>query len=178
VTAKKPGGGFLMFPAVLGLAGVLLASQPAHAESDQDGNRSSMGSDIVIEKGESAHNVACFACSVYVHGEVDGNIAVALGSVIVDGTAHDKVAIAMGDLKVQQGGVVEGNTAIFMGRTELDGGRVEGKQASIPTGPVLMVLLFPFVLLVLVIWLLVWVIRRSRGPRYPYPPPPPPPGIR
>lgn len=180
MTGKKlGGGGALVLQVALGLAGVLLASQPAHAfDDDHDGDRSSVGSDIVIQKGETARNVACVACSVYVHGEVDGKVAVVMGNVVVDGVIHEKVAIVMGDLKVQQGGVVQGDTAIVMGGTDLDGGSVEGHSVNVPKGPIMFALLLPFLMLALVIWLIVWVIRRSRAPRYPYPPPPPPPGIR
>jgi cytoskeletal protein CcmA (bactofilin family) len=177
MTGKKLDGGVLVLQVVLGLAGVLLASQPAHAESDRDGNRSSVGGDIVIQKGETARNVACVACSVYVHGEVDGKVAVVMGNVVVDGIVREKVAIVMGDLKMQPGGVVQGDTAIVMGGTDMDGGSVEGRSVNLPKGPIVFALLMPFLLLALVIWLIVWVIRRSRSPRYPYPPPMPPPGV-
>lgn len=180
MTSKRlGGGGALVLQVVLVLAGMLLASQPAHAfDDDHDGDRSSVGGDIVIAKGETARNVACVACSVYVHGEVDGKVAVVMGNVVVDGVVHDKVAIVMGSLKVQQGGVVQGDTAIVMGGTDLDGGSVEGRSVNVPKGPIVVALMFPFLMLALVIWLIVWVVRRSRSPRYPYPPPPPPPGLR
>jgi len=171
MTGKKLGGGaVLVLQAALGLAGVLMASQPMHAESDKDGDRSSVGGDIVIQKGETARNVACVACSVYVHGVVDGKVAVVMGDVVVDGVVNEKVAIVMGDLKVQHGGVVQGGT-------EVDGGTVEGRSVNVPKGPIVLALLFPFLMLALLIWFIVWIVRRSRSPRYPYPPPPPP-GIR
>jgi len=178
MTGKKLGGGaVLVLQAAMGLAGVLMASQPMHAESDKDGDRSSVGGDIVIQKGETARNVACVACSVYVHGVVDGKVAVVMGDVVVDGVVNEKVAIVMGDLKVQHGGVVQGDTAIVMGGTEVDGGTVEGRSVNVPKGPIVLALLFPFLMLALLIWFIVWIVRRSRSPRYPYPPPPPP-GIR
>ena len=159
MTGKKLGGGaVLVLQAALGLAGVLMASQPMHAESDKDGDRSSVGGDIVIQKGETARNVACVACSVYVHGVVDGKVAVVMGDVVVDGVVNEKVAIVMGG-------------------TEVDGGTVEGRSVNVPKGPIVLALLFPFLMLALLIWFIVWIVRRSRSPRYPYPPPPPP-GIR
>jgi len=54
---------------------------------------------------------------------------------------------------------------------------VEGRSVNVPKGPIVLALLFPFLMLALLIWFIVWIVRRSRSPRYPYPPPPPP-GIR
>jgi hypothetical protein len=164
--------------ALLAVGALLLASQPALASTDSDGDRSSFGGDIVIQKGETARNVACMACSVYVHGAVSGNIAVMMGDVVVDGTVDGRVAVALGDIKVQQGGVIEGDTAIALGSTEVNGGSLEGRQARASSGPIVAVLLFPLLVVALVVWFLIWIIRRSRAPRYPYPPPPPPPGVR
>lgn len=164
--------------ALLAVAVLALASQPAHASTSRDGDRSSFAGDIVIEKGETARNVACAACSVYVHGAVTGNIAVLMGDVVVDGTVDGRVAVALGDLKLQQGGVVQGDTAIALGSTDMNGGVLEGREAHIPSGPIFLALLFPVFMVALVVWFVVWVVRRSRVPRYPYPPPPPPPGVR
>jgi hypothetical protein len=60
----------------------------------------------------------------------------------------------------------------------MNGGVLEGREANIPTGPILLALLFPVLMVALVVWFVVWIVRRGRVPRYPYPPPPPPPGLR
>ena len=165
----------LVLRAGFGFALLSLGAQPAHAQS---GDRSSVASDIVIAQGETVHNVACVACSVYVHGTVNGNIAVVMGNVEVTGTVNQKVAIVLGDLKLQQGGTIQGDVAQVGGDTELDGGTIEGRKARVPMGPIIFAMMMPLLFLAIFIWFIVWIVRRSTGPRYPYPPPPPPPGVR
>lgn len=151
---------------------VALAATSARAyANDQD--RSSVGSNIVIQKGDTANNVACAMCSVVVHGTVNGNIAVFMGDVTVDGTVNQRVAVFWGNLIVLDGGVVSGDAAIAGGHVELNGGTINGRTATTPTGIIVAAFLFPVAILAGIIWLIVWLVRRNRAPGYPYPAPPP-----
>lgn len=143
----------------------------------QQQERSAAFSDIVIKQGETAEKIACFMCTVYVHGTVDGKIAVSLGSVVVDGTVDGKVAIFGGDLKVRNGGVVDGEVAIAGGKAITDSGgtlgaRVKSTSAAPIAAVVIGIFAVPILLLALVIWFIVWLVRRGQQPRFPYPPPP------
>jgi hypothetical protein len=108
---------------------------------------------------------------------VPGKVAVAMGDVVVDGAVDGKVAIFAGDLNVKSGGAVNGDVAIAAGKVETDpGGTVSGKVASVSAAPIIfgmiVVVLVPILFLVAVIWFVVWLVQRSRVPRFPYPPPP------
>lgn len=162
-------------PMMAGLVfAMLLAPLAAHA---QGRDRSSAFHDIVVQQDETVDKIACFMCTVYVHGAVNGKVAVSLGNVVVDGTVRGKVAIFGGDLKVRNGGAVDADVAIAAGKVDTDsGGTVSGKVAQVSAAPMIfgiaVAMLVPILFLVAVIWFIVWLVQRSRVPRFPYPPPP------
>jgi hypothetical protein len=164
------------FQGLIMACALAIAATPLMAQSGQR-ERSAAFSDITVQQGDTADKIACFMCTVYVHGTVDGKIAVSLGSVVVDGTVDGKVAIFGGDLKVRSGGTVDGEVAIAGGKVVTDpGGTVGAQVKSVSAAPVVLVVVamfaVPLLFLALVIWFIVWLVRRGQQPRFPYPPPP------
>jgi hypothetical protein len=148
---------------------LLLASTPfVQAER----NRASMGSDITVADGETAGDVACAFCSVHIHGDVKGDVAVFLGSVSVDPThtISGDVAIFGGDLNLGAQTQVMGNVAIAAGYTNLDSdSTIHGDRTVLPGRLWLIVLFLPLFVVIGIIWLIVYFIRRNRYqfPAYP-----------
>lgn len=157
----------LLFAALL----VTLAT-PAFAKGSHGNDRASFGSDITIAEGESAGDVACAFCSIHVRGDVTGDVAVFMGSVNVEpghAIAGD-TAIAAGDLNLGEGSSVNGDLAILGGSANLaDGAAVHGSRSVIPQPLGGLILLSPLLVLVGIIWLIVYMVRRSRYrfPMYP-----------
>jgi predicted acyltransferase (DUF342 family) len=129
------------------------------------------GQDIVIAEGETAENVACAFCSVRVHGDVRGNVAVAFGDLELD-AGHQiagNAAVLAGRVQLGDNSRLEGNVAVIGELHQGDGAIVGGSRAVLPE----VVLLLPFLVLAALIWLVVYLVRRSRcRPAYPpgYPP--------
>lgn len=175
-----------LHPAVLLLMIATIALTPVSASAKQRHNandRASVGSDITIAEGESAGNIACAFCSVHLHGDATGDVAVAFGSVIVDSghTISGDTAIVLGDLRLGEGSKVNGDLAILGGSERLsDGAAVQGDRSVIPAPLGTLILLSPLLILIGIIWLIVYFVRRNRYhfPVYPQgqgiqPPPPP-----
>ena len=156
---------------------------PAYAKGSHGGNdRASFGSPIEVPEGESVADIACAFCSVHIRGEVTGDVAVFMGSVTLEpghSIAGD-TAIAAGDLNLGEGSTVNGDVAIVGGNANLaEGAGIHGSRAIIPPPLGTLILLSPFLFLAGIIWLIVYLVRRSRYqfPMYPQgqgiqPPPP------
>jgi hypothetical protein len=142
----------------------------AFASSSQD--RVGVGTDIVIADGESAGDIACAFCTVRVHGDVRGDIATFLGTVTVDADRNiaGDVASLGGDLVMGPDASVGGDVAIAAGETKLaSGAAIRGEQTVLPGRIWLLLPFAPLIILVGVIWLIVYVVRRNRYqfPAYP-----------
>jgi hypothetical protein len=152
---------------------ILFSVAPSFAKDRHSANdRASFGSDITVAEGETAGDIACAFCSVHLHGDVTGDVAVAFGSVTVDpghSIAGD-TAILEGDLNLGEGSAVNGDLAILAGTDRLgEGAAVHGSRAVIPQPLGTLVLLSPLLFLAGLIWLIVYIVRRSsyRFPVYP-----------
>jgi cytoskeletal protein CcmA (bactofilin family) len=155
------------------LSAALLLTLPAFARgSHGDNDRASFGSPIVVPEGQSVADVACAFCSVHIRGEVTGDVAVFMGSVSVEpghSIAGD-AAIAAGDLNLGEGSMVNGDVAIVGGDAKLaEGAMIHGSRSIIPPPLGTLILLSPLLILAGIIWLIVYLIRRSRYrfPAYP-----------
>lgn len=142
----------------------------AFASSSQD--RVGVGTDIVIADGESAGDIACAFCTVRVHGDVRGDIATFLGTVTVDADRNiaGDVASLGGDLVMGQDASVGGDVAIAAGETRLaSGAAIRGEQTVLPGRIWLLLPFAPLIILIGVIWLIVYFVRRNRYqfPAYP-----------
>jgi hypothetical protein len=154
---------------LLALALLLFVITPV-ALADQD--RASFGSDITVSEGETVGDIACAFCSVHVHGDVRGDIAVLGGSVTVDSGRNisGDVAILAGDLNLADDTGVGGDVAIMAGNANLaPGAMIHGSRTILPGRFWLLIPFAPILILIGIIWLIVYLIRRNRYefPAYP-----------
>jgi hypothetical protein len=155
---------------LLALALFLLIVTPV-ALADQD--RASFGSDITVSEGETAGDIACAFCSVHIHGDVKGDIAVLGGSVTVDPDRNiaGDVAILAGDLNLAEDTSVGGDVAIMAGNANVTPSAIIHGSRSILPGRFWLLLPFaPILILIGIIWLIVYLVRRNRYefPAYPH----------
>ncbi len=155
---------------LLAVAVVLASALPAYARSTDD--RATFGSDITIAEGDTAGDVACMFCNVHVHGDVRGDVAVMFGKVDVDAgrSISGDVAALGADLNMGEGATVGGDLALAAGDANLaSGAMVHGSSMVLP-GKIWLLLPFaPLLILIGIIWLIVYVVRRNRYqfPAYP-----------
>jgi hypothetical protein len=151
--------GLLLISALLFLSAV----PPSFARSSED--RASVGNDITVSEGETVGDVACAFCSVRIHGNVKGDVAVLFGSVAIDSSqaVSGDVAILGGDLKLGEDGRVGGDVAIAGGRAYLDSdATIHGSRAILPGRLWVLLPFAPLLILIGIIWLIVYLVRRNR----------------
>ena len=158
-------------------ASLLLLTMPSFAQSSHSKDHASFGDDITVTEGDTSADIACAFCSVHIHGDVRGDVAVLFGSVTLD-SGHrisGDVAILGGDLTVGDDAQVGGDVAIAAGDLNLaPSATVHGDRAVFPGRFWLLVPLLPLFVLIGIIWLIVYLVRRNRYryPAYPNGPPP------
>jgi hypothetical protein len=155
---------------LLAVALLFTSVLPAFAKSSDD--RASFGNDITIAEGETAGDVACMFCTVRVHGDVRGDMAVMFGKVEIDPgrTVSGDVAALGADLNLGEGATVGGDVAIAAGDANLaSGAMVHGSSMVLPGRLWLLLPFAPLLILIGVIWLVVYFVRRNRYqfPAYP-----------
>jgi hypothetical protein len=156
---------------LLAVAIFLVSSVPAFARSTED--RAGFGNDITIAEGETAGDVACVFCTVRVHGDVRGDLAVMFGKVEVDAGRNisGDVATLGADLDLGPGAMVGGDLAIAAGDANLaPGAMVHGSSMVLPSKMWLLLPFAPLLILIGLIWLVVYLVRRNRYqfPAYPH----------
>ena len=144
---------------------------PSFARSTED--RAGIGNDITIAEGETAGDVACMFCTVRVHGDVRGDLAVMFGKVEVDAGRNisGDVATLGADLDLGPGAMVGGDVAVAAGDANLaPGAMVHGSSMVLPGKIWLLLPLAPLLILIGLIWLVVYFVRRNRYqfPAYPH----------
>jgi hypothetical protein len=151
--------------------GLLFASAlPALARGSED--RASVGNDISIAEGDTAGDVACVFCVVHVHGDVRGDVAVLFGKIEVD-PGHKisgDVAALGADMNLGEGAMVGGDVAIAAGEANVaPGAMIHGSRMVLPSRIWLLLPFVPLLILIGLIWLIVYFVRRSRYqfPAYP-----------
>jgi hypothetical protein len=150
---------------------VLLATTlPCFARSAND--HATVGGDITIADGETAGDIACVFCTVRVHGEVRGDVAVLFGRVEVDAGRRiaGDVASFGGDMELGPDATVGGDVALLAGDVKTGpGAMVHGSSTVLPGRIWLLLPLAPVLILIGVIWLIVYLVRRNRYqfPAYP-----------
>jgi hypothetical protein len=150
---------------------VLAATLPAFAKSDND--RASFGSDITVAEGETVGDIACIFCDVRVHGDVKGDVAVMFGRVEVDPghSISGDVAALGADLVLGEGATVGGDVALAAGDANVaEGATIHGSRMVLPSRLWLLLPLAPFLIVIGVIWLIVYIVQRNRYqfPAYPH----------
>jgi len=154
----------------LAIAVLLVYAIPAFAKSSED--RASVGGDITIAEGDAAGDVACVFCTVRVHGDVKGDVAVLFGRIQVDPgrTISGDLAALGGDLNLGEGATVGGDVAIAGGDANLaPGAMIHGSRTVFPSRIWLLLPFAPLLILIGLIWLVVYLVRRNRYqfPAYP-----------
>jgi hypothetical protein len=159
-------------PKLLLAVGLLLVSVfPALAKGTED--RASVGGNITIAEGETAGDIACVFCTVRVHGDVRGDVAVMFGKIEVDpGRKIGGDLAALGaDLNLGEGAMVGGDVAIAAGDANLaSGAMIHGSRMVLPNRMWLLLPFAPLLILIGLIWLIVYFVRRNRYqfPAYPH----------
>lgn len=153
---------------------LLLPGVPAFARSSHSGSQdqAGLGRDITVAEGETAGDIACAFCSVKIHGDVRGDVAVLFGSVSVDAgqSISGDVALLGGDLSLGEDSHVGGDLAIAAGDLiQSSGATIRGSQAVFPGRLWLLVPFAPLFILIGLIWLVVYLVRRNRYRYAPYP---------
>jgi hypothetical protein len=155
---------------LLAVALLVSVTLPAYARSSDD--RASFGNDITIAEGETASDVACMFCDVHVHGDIRGDVAVMFGKVDVDPgrSISGDVATLGADLNLGPGATVGGDLAMAAGDVNAGpGARIHGSSMVLPGKFWLMLPFAPLLILIGLIWLIVYLVRRNRYrfPAYP-----------
>jgi hypothetical protein len=155
---------------LLAVALLVSITLPAYARSSDD--RASFGNDITIAEGETASDVACMFCDVHVHGDIRGDVAVMFGKVDVDPgrSISGDVATLGADLNLGPGATVGGDLAMAAGDVNAGpGARIHGSSMVLPGKIWLMLPFAPLLILIGLIWLIVYLVRRNRYrfPAYP-----------
>jgi hypothetical protein len=155
---------------------LLLSAMPSFGQSSRRQDHASLGNDITVTEGDTSADIACAFCSVHIHGDVRGDVAVLFGSVTLD-SGHrisGDVAILGGDLTLGDEALVGGDVAVAAGDLNLaPTATVHGDRAVFPGRFWLLAPLLPLFVLIGIIWLIVYLVRRNRY-RYPaYPGGPP-----
>ncbi len=128
--------------------------------------------DIHVESGQSAGDISCIGCSVYVRGQVAGDVAVLLGKLVISPSASvaGNVAVIAGDLAGGDASSIGGDVAVIGGRFRRPPDmRVNGNVAVMEgRGWFYLMVFAPLLGLVFLVALIVWMVqlvrRRSRTP--------------
>jgi cytoskeletal protein CcmA (bactofilin family) len=149
---------------------LLFAASPGFARSSND--HATFGSDVTIGEGETAGDIACAFCTVRMHGDVRGDIAVAFGRVELDPGRNisGDVAAFGADLDLAPGANIGGDVSIVGGDIKTEpGATIHGSSMSFPGRIWLLLPLAPFLVLIGIVWLIVYIVRRNRYqfPMYP-----------
>ncbi|NYF79156.1 hypothetical protein [Granulicella arctica] len=163
----------LLFAAILLFAAVspVFAYRGSHGSHGDD--RVSFGSDITVNEGETAGDIACAFCAVHLHGNTHGDVAVLFGSVTVaeDQSIAGDVAILGGDLSLADNSSVGGDLALAAGDLNISPeATIHGDRMVLPGRFWLVVPFAPLLILIGIIWLIVHFVRRRRYPPQYYPP--------
>lgn len=143
---------------------VLIITTAARASNQPD--RTQFGHDIRVEAGETVSDVTCFACNVYVHGQVGGDVTVFGGNVTLaeNVTVSGDVTVFLGDARLGEGAKIMGDATIFGGMVRRQpGATVSGEQTDFKSKPLTVLMIAsPFIVLGLIIALVVWLVQRGR----------------
>jgi len=142
---------------------LMLALSTAALAQPTDQDRVEFGRNITVESGQSAGDISCFNCSVYVRGAVNGDIAVFGGRVVIEGKVKGDIAVFWGTVRLEDGAQSGGDVAVFGGSIRrAPTATIRGEVVSFGRGWVLL----PVVVLVAIFWLIialiVWLITRTR----------------
>ncbi len=150
---------------------LLLAMAPLKAHAD--GDRVSFLHDITIASDEEAQSTVCFLCSIRIEGPVHKDAVAFLGSIHADAPIEGDAVAFLGNISLGSEGRVGRDCVVFLGSVTHHGRDQVGRDmVQFP----LALIIVPILLLMVLVYVIRSLVRRSYVP-YPMPPPPPP-GIR
>jgi hypothetical protein len=136
-------------------------------------DRVSFGKNITVTEGDPANDIVCVACSVTLQGDVHGDIVTVLGSVRAEGSREisgDMVALG-GDVILPGSSTLQGDLVVIGGDLDLGSeASVHGDRSVFPGRAWILLPFAPLLILVGIVWLAIWLVRRNRYrfPMYPY----------
>jgi predicted acyltransferase (DUF342 family) len=136
-------------------------------------DRVSIGNDITLRSGESAGDVVCVFCNVVIQGHVRGGIVSVFGGIRIQDSqqiAGDMVAVG-GDISLDGSSTVQGDLVVVGGDLTLaPDAMIHGDREVFPGRAWLLLPFVPFLFVIGVVWLAIWLIRRNtyRFPMYPH----------
>lgn len=158
------------------LAACLLALAPSSLSatvlSSGSPDHVGFGNTITVSDGESAGDLVCMFCTVRIHGNVSGDVVTLFGDVQVDrdrAISGDMVVVG-GNLSLPDQARIDGSLVVFGGDfTQPSTATVHGDRVLFTGTGWLIVLLLPLLIPIGVVWLIVYIVRRSRYqfPAYP-----------
>lgn len=156
---------FALIAAIVALG----SAQMAFASND----RVSFGKDVVVAEGETANDIVCIACSITLQGNVHGDIVTILGGVKAEGSREisGNLVTIGGDVVLPDSSSLQGDIVVIGGDLELGAeASVHGDRSIFPGRAWLFLPFAPLLILVGIVWLAIWLIRRNRYrfPMYPY----------
>ena len=162
---------------VLCLLAAAFAAAPISAHAD--GDRVQFGSNINVPAGETAHDTACFFCSVHVDGKVTGDIVVFFGDVHLNGNAQHDVVNFFGKVTAESNATIDNSLVSFFGAIRLGENVTVGRDLvamfgtlrapeSVSVGGSRVVqpgwvLYGPLLFVIFIVWLIVHEYRAYRG---------------
>lgn len=150
---------------LLAVAALLISTQ-AFARGGSDYTQ--FGHDIRIGEDQKASEITCFACSVYVRGQVSGDITTFGGSVVLDQGAMvaGEITTFAGDVRADDNTKIAGDVSIFGGRLRRQPSTMVAGEVTVfqSRGLMYLMILSPFLVLAGIIALIIWLIRRNRRP--------------
>jgi len=149
---------------------LLLPATAAYARSSDD--HVSFGNDITVAEGQSAGDIVCIFCSAQLHGDVKGDVVTLFGSISLDSgqSISGDIAVVGGDVALADESSVGGSASIVAGDlSAASTATIRGDRVIFPGRFWLLVPFAPFLILIGLIWLIVYLIRRNRYqfPAYP-----------
>ena len=140
---------------------LVLATAAFAQKSDED--RVEFGHNITVQEGQTAGDISCFNCSVYVRGTVSGDIAVFGGRVVVEGSVKHDIAVFWGTVRLEDGAEAGGDVAVFGGTIKKAAtATIHGDTVSFGRVWALLPVGIVVVIAWLIIALIVWLVTRNR----------------
>ena len=140
---------------------LVLATAAFPQKSDED--RVEFGHNITVQEGQTAGDISCFNCSVYVRGTVNGDIAVFGGRVVVEGSVKHDIAVFWGTVRLEDGAQAGGDVAVFGGAIRrAPTATIHGDTVSFGRVWALLPVGIVVVIVWLIIALIVWLVTRNR----------------
>lgn len=150
---------------------LVMAGLSSAALADGPHERTQVGRDVSVGRGEEVSEVTCFGCSVRIRGHVAGDVTTFGGSVIVEdkGTINGDATTFGGNVSLETTGKIGGDLTVFGGRIHRDAESAVGGDVTNFSGGFWLPLIvgLPLILLGGFVALIVWLVRRLTRPAVP-----------